>query len=147
MYKRGQELVRVRRRTRHLRCPCDRRHDWGVLATASSGNANITDAGAAAKANGLARLVANGGLWVEQLKAIAITLLLAVVGTIVIAYAVKMVMGLRPSEDVEIAGLDISEHGEEGYHSGDSTGSIVSGHAPAAAMGATAPAISKAMAS
>ena len=43
----------------------------GVLATANSGNANITEADAAAKTNGLARLVANGGLWVEQLKASA----------------------------------------------------------------------------
>ncbi len=55
-------------------------------------------------------------LLVEQLKAIALTLLLAVVGTTVIAFAVKAVLGLRPSEEVEFAGLDISEHGEEGYH-------------------------------
>src|SRR5262249_37953104 len=98
----------------------------GVLATAASGNANITEAGAAAKANGLAKLVASGGLWVEQVKAIVITLLLAVIGTVVIAYAVKMVMGLRPTEEIELAGLDISEHGEEGYH-GESGGHIVSG--------------------
>lgn len=51
----------------------------------------------------------------EQLKAIALTLLLAVVGTTVIAFAVKAVLGLRPIEDVELAGLDVSEHGEEGY--------------------------------
>src|SRR6185369_18089984 len=56
-------------------------------------------------------------LVLEQLKAITLTLLLAVVGTTVIAYAVKMVLGLRPSEDVEVGGLDIAEHGEEGYHS------------------------------
>jgi len=55
-------------------------------------------------------------LVMEQLKAIVLTLLLAVVGTTVIAFAVKAVMGLRPVEDVELAGLDISEHGEEGYH-------------------------------
>jgi Amt family ammonium transporter len=96
----------------------------GVLATAKSGNVNITDAGAAAKANGLAKLVAEGGLWVEQLKAIAITILLAVIATAVIAYAVKLVLGLRPDEEVEIAGLDISEHGEEGYHS-EGGGSIL----------------------
>jgi Amt family ammonium transporter len=41
---------------------------------------------------------------------------LAVVGTTVIAYIVKAVVGLRPSEEVEIAGLDLAEHGEEGYH-------------------------------
>ena len=52
----------------------------------------------------------------EQFKAILLTLLLAVVGTTVIAFVVKAVMGLRPVEDVELAGLDISEHGEEGYH-------------------------------
>jgi ammonia channel protein AmtB len=26
------------------------------------------------------------------------------------------VLGLRPSEEVETAGLDLAEHGEEGYH-------------------------------
>jgi Amt family ammonium transporter len=88
----------------------------GVLATAKSGNSNITEAGTAAKANGLAKLVAGGGLWVEQLKAIAITLCLAVVGTVIIAYIVKAVVGLRPTPEVESAGLDLSEHGEEGYH-------------------------------
>jgi ammonium transporter, Amt family len=50
------------------------------------------------------------------LKAISITLILAVVGTIVIAYIVKAVVGLRPSEEVETLGLDLAEHGEEGYH-------------------------------
>jgi ammonium transporter, Amt family len=88
----------------------------GILATAKSGNANITEIGAAAKANGLAKLVANGGLWLEQVKAILITLCLAVVGTVIIAYIVKAVLGLRPTPEVETAGLDLSEHGEEGYH-------------------------------
>src|SRR5215831_17470048 len=53
----------------------------------------------------------------EQLKAIVLTLLLAVIGTTVIAFAVKAVIGLRPDEEVESNGLDIEEHGEEGYHS------------------------------
>jgi len=55
-------------------------------------------------------------LWLEQLKAIGVTLVLAIVGTIVIAYIVKAVVGLRPTEEVEVAGLDLAEHGEEGYH-------------------------------
>jgi hypothetical protein len=38
------------------------------------------------------------------------------IGTTAIAFAVKAVLGLRPSEDVELAGLDLAEHGEEGYH-------------------------------
>ncbi len=55
-------------------------------------------------------------LWIEQLKAIAVTLVLAVVGTVVIAMVVKAVVGLRVDEEVETIGLDLSEHGEEGYH-------------------------------
>jgi Amt family ammonium transporter len=42
-------------------------------------------------------------------------LVLAIVGTIVIAYITKALVGLRPSEETEISGLDIAEHGEEGY--------------------------------
>jgi Amt family ammonium transporter len=53
----------------------------------------------------------------EQIKAIALTLVLAVVGTTVIAFVLKFAMGLRPTEDVEVGGLDLAEHGEEGYHS------------------------------
>ena len=56
-------------------------------------------------------------LLVEQLKAVGITIALAVVGTAVIAFVVKLLIGLRPSEEVEMTGLDLSEHGEEGYHS------------------------------
>jgi ammonium transporter, Amt family len=52
----------------------------------------------------------------EQLKAIGVTLLLAIIGTTIIAFIVKAIIGLRPSEEVEVAGLDLAEHGEEGYH-------------------------------
>jgi Amt family ammonium transporter len=52
----------------------------------------------------------------EQLKAIGLTLVLAVVGTTIIAFIVKAIVGLRPSEEVETIGLDLAEHGEEGYH-------------------------------
>ena len=77
---------------------------------------NKMDAANPATQNGLANLVANGGLWLEQLKAIGITLCMAVVGTIIIAYMVKAVLGLRVSPEVETGGLDLAEHGEEGYH-------------------------------
>jgi Amt family ammonium transporter len=52
----------------------------------------------------------------EQLKAIGLTLVLAIVGTIVIAYFVKAVIGLRPTPEEEFEGLDISDHDEHGYH-------------------------------
>jgi Amt family ammonium transporter len=85
-----------------------------VLAT-SAVNPNLTEANPAARQNGLAALVAHGGLWVEQLKAIGLTLVLAIVGTVVLGYLVKACVGLRPSSEVETQGLDINEHGEEGY--------------------------------
>jgi Amt family ammonium transporter len=87
----------------------------GLLATASA-NGNLTEANTYAKANGLAELVAKGGLFMEQLKAVGITIVLSVVATVVIAYIVKLLVGLRPTEEVERVGLDESEHGEEGYH-------------------------------
>lgn len=55
-------------------------------------------------------------LLVEQFKAVVITLVLSVVATAVIAFIVKAVVGLRPNEEVETVGLDLAEHGEEGYH-------------------------------
>lgn len=51
----------------------------------------------------------------EQVKTVIVSLALFIPGTIICAYITKLLVGLRPSEEVEIAGLDISEHGEEGY--------------------------------
>ena len=55
-------------------------------------------------------------LLIEQAKAVVITLLLSVIATAIIAYIVKAIIGLRPNEEVETSGLDLAEHGEEGYH-------------------------------
>jgi len=52
----------------------------------------------------------------EQVKAVGVTLVLSIVGTIVIALITKALVGLRPTEEVEVSGLDVNEHGEEGYH-------------------------------
>ena len=86
----------------------------GFLATGSV-NPNLTDANAVATKNGLAALVAQGGLWLEQLKAIGVTLALSLTATVILGFAVKAVLGLRPSVEVERQGLDINEHCEEGY--------------------------------
>lgn len=55
-------------------------------------------------------------LWLEQLKAIGLTLAMAVVGTTVIALLLKHTLGLRPAPEVETQGLDLAEHGEVAYH-------------------------------
>jgi Amt family ammonium transporter len=84
----------------------------GLLATGAV-NGNL--AAGAGLTNGLAGLVTAGGLWHEQLKAIAITLLLSVLATAVIGTILKHTIGLRPIPENERQGLDLTEHGEEGY--------------------------------
>jgi Amt family ammonium transporter len=78
----------------------------GFLATPEA-NANLN--------TNLAAIV-HHTLWVEQIKAIALTLVLSVVGTTVLALAIKAVLGLRPTPDSEEQGLDLNDHGEAGYH-------------------------------
>ncbi len=55
------------------------------------------------------------GLLMEQFKAVGLTIVWSVVATAVIAYIVKFAIGLRPDPEVETAGLDLAEHGEQGY--------------------------------
>src|SRR5689334_10861009 len=71
-------------------------------------------------------------LWMEQLKAMGLTIALAVGGTVVIAYALKALIGLRPDKDSEEMGLDALDHGEAGYHH-EEAGGMVPVHAMAAA--------------
>ncbi len=85
----------------------------GILATPSV-NSNLISEGYAAK-NGLKAAIEGGTLWIVQLQAISLTLVLAVAGTVIIALIIKALLGLRPSSEAESSGLDITDHGEEGY--------------------------------
>jgi Amt family ammonium transporter len=55
-------------------------------------------------------------LWLEQVKAVLLTLVWSVAATAVIALVVKAVLGLRADKETEETGLDQQEHGEAGYH-------------------------------
>jgi len=77
-------------------------------------NSNLVSDAYAAK-NGLKAAIEGHSLWLVQLEAIGITLVLAIVGATVLGFVVKFAMGLRPSQEDESAGLDITDHGEEGY--------------------------------
>jgi Amt family ammonium transporter len=90
----------------------------GFLATPEANpNLNINLAGIVGKS-----------LWLEQLKAMGLTITMAVVGTVVIALSVKALIGLRPDSDDEEDGLDQADHGEAGYHFDEG-----GGHAPSRA--------------
>ena len=52
----------------------------------------------------------------NQLVGIAIAWVIAIVGTLIILKLVDVTIGLRVSEEEEVQGLDLSQHGEEGYY-------------------------------
>jgi ammonium transporter, Amt family len=60
-------------------------------------------------------LLEGGKVLTAQIIAVAITWVLAIAATYVILKALDAVMGLRVSQAAEIEGLDLSQHGEEGY--------------------------------
>jgi Amt family ammonium transporter len=88
---------------------------FGVHGVGGTMGAILTGIFADEKANSVVANVKTGLLG-AQFKAIAVTLILSVVATAIIAFIVKAVVGLRPSEETETVGLDLTEHGEEGYH-------------------------------
>jgi Amt family ammonium transporter len=51
----------------------------------------------------------------NQLAGVAIAWVLSIVGTLVLLKLVDMVIGLRVTREHEIEGLDVTQHGEEGY--------------------------------
>jgi Amt family ammonium transporter len=60
-------------------------------------------------------LIEGGGIIGGQIVAAAITWILAIFATFIILKALDATMGLRVSDAEEIEGLDLSQHGEEGY--------------------------------
>jgi Amt family ammonium transporter len=52
----------------------------------------------------------------NQLVGVVVAIVLAVVGTWIILKLVDLVIGVRVPAEQEIEGLDITQHGEEGYN-------------------------------
>ncbi len=87
----------------------------GFLADASI-NPNLTNAGAGGQHMAdLCDWSKGHLLYVQQIYVVIFTIVLSVVGTAIIGYALKFTMGLRPTVEQEEAGLDVTDHGEEGY--------------------------------
>lgn len=80
----------------------------GVFATRA-----VTDP--AVSGGELLGMVEGGSIMVGQLVAILITAIYCVVITFILLKVLDNVMGLRVDAKVEIEGLDLQEHGEEGY--------------------------------
>ena len=84
------------------------------LFASSVVNPIFKDAQGATLASGL--LEGNAHQLLNQFVGVAIAWGLAIVGTLGILKLVDVTIGLRVSEEDEVQGLDLSQHGEEGYY-------------------------------
>ena len=83
---------------------------WGAIATGLFCSKAINPAAA----DGL--FFGNPGqVWV-QIVAVLTTIIFSFVVTLIILYIVKAVMGLRVTDEEEMAGVDTACHGETGYN-------------------------------
>ncbi len=85
----------------------------GALLTGVFANSTINPIFGAGKATGL--LEGNALQLLNQIVGIAIAWGLSSIGTVCILFVVDKVMGLRMNEEDEREGLDLTQHGEEGY--------------------------------
>ncbi len=84
---------------------------WGAIATGIFASTAINPGGA----DGL--LAGNPSLLVAQLVSVVATIAYSLVVTFILLKLVDSTLGLRASQDDEIQGLDLSEHGERAYSS------------------------------
>jgi Amt family ammonium transporter len=85
----------------------------GVFAS-SAVNPIFKDAQGNTLASGV--LEGNAHQLLNQMLGVAIAWGLAIVGTLIILKVVDVTIGLRVNEEEEVQGLDLSQHGEEGYY-------------------------------
>ncbi|MCD4812301.1 ammonium transporter [bacterium] len=83
---------------------------WGALATGLFASIAVNPGGANGLFYGNPRL-----LWIQTI-AVAATMAYAAVMTFIIAKIIDKTMGLRIEEHEEAIGLDLTQHGEAGYH-------------------------------
>ena len=67
---------------------------------------------------GLAEGVSATSQFMVQLYSVVITIIWTAIASYVILKIAQMVGGLRVDEEAEVEGLDLSQHGERGYHNG-----------------------------
>lgn len=88
---------------------------FGVHGVGGTLGAILTAVFASKDANPALEAVIKNGLVGEHIKAIGFTIVISVVATAIIALLLKYTIGMKASAEKESLGLDISEHGEEGY--------------------------------
>jgi Amt family ammonium transporter len=90
----------------------------GALLTGIFASSAINPIFKDAKGNVLPSGVIEGNphQFLNQTVGVAIAWVLAIVGTLIILKIVDLLIGLRVTDEHEVQGLDLSQHGEEGYY-------------------------------
>jgi Amt family ammonium transporter len=88
---------------------------FGVHAVGGTLGALLTGILATKEVNANLKDTLLSSLFFSQVKAVIVTIVLATVATVIIGFVIRLIIGLRASPDIETGGLDLAEHGEEGY--------------------------------
>jgi Amt family ammonium transporter len=83
---------------------------WGTLATGLFASVTVNPAGANGLFYGNAKQ-----LWIQGFGALVIAVF-SLVATYIILKALDLIMGMRLADHEETIGLDLTQHGEAGYH-------------------------------
>lgn len=86
----------------------------GAILTGIFANSAINPILGKGHATGL--LEGNAHQLLNQAVGVGLAWVISIVGTLVLLVIVDKTIGLRVSADDEVTGLDLSQHGEEGYH-------------------------------
>jgi Amt family ammonium transporter len=84
----------------------------GALLTGVFATRAVNDVG---NTHNLLGLLEGGNVLVAQIIATIITWIFAAVASVIILKIIDATMGLRVTQEDEMQGLDVSQHGEEGY--------------------------------
>ncbi|MBV8378894.1 MAG: ammonium transporter [Verrucomicrobia bacterium] len=90
---------------------------FGIHATGGTLGALMTGILATKEVNPNLKEPLLSSLFLSQVEAVIVTIVLSTAATFIISFIVRVIIGLRVSPDVETAGLDLAEHGEEAYTS------------------------------
>ncbi len=104
----------------------------GIIGTLMIGLFSVTAPADSTIAGGAVDgLFYGGGIdsLVDQLLGVLVAIAWSGVTTLIIALAIKYTMGWRVSEEAEVGGIDLDQHGESAYdlHAGALSGSTLSG--------------------
>jgi Amt family ammonium transporter len=87
----------------------------GAILTGVFATVHVCDTAMVSDGKPVGLIDGRSHLLVGQLVAVVVTWVLAIVATFIILKVLDATMGLRVKRDEEMQGLDLSQHGEEGY--------------------------------